>query len=182
MLSVIYLMNWKNNDYFYVGQSSNFDRRKGKHIGSLKSGNHHNQKVQNVFNKYGEPQFHIIEECEPHKLNEREQFYLDLLFDEPACVNVMNKVGKWYSGKHTEKIKSKMRRPKTKEAKLKMREAKRGKMIAVLQMSLDNKLIATFESVREAARVTGICHSEISRCVQGKKAKTSGYIWRRAGV
>ena len=39
------------------------------------------------------------------------------------------------------------------------------------------ELLATFPSTREAERVTGINHSSISKCCNGKYKSTGGYIW-----
>ena len=40
------------------------------------------------------------------------------------------------------------------------------------------ELLATFTSTREAGRVTGIDHSLISKCCNGKLKSSGGYIWR----
>ena len=46
---------------------------------------------------------------------------------------------------------------------------------------LDKKtgeLLATFPSTNEAERVTGINHSHISLCCNGKRKSAGGYVWR----
>ena len=112
---VIYIASWTNNSYFYIGQTQCFRNRKYTHSCTLKNNRHKNPKLQNVFNKYGEPQFHIIEECEIEELDQREQFYLDLLFNDPNCLNIAKYAEATRRGiKHTE------------EAKQKMSEAKKG--------------------------------------------------------
>ena len=40
------------------------------------------------------------------------------------------------------------------------------------------ELLATFPSTIEAERVTGINHSHISKCCNGKLKSAGGYIWR----
>ena len=40
------------------------------------------------------------------------------------------------------------------------------------------ELLATFTSTREAERVTGIDHGNISACCNGKYKSSGGYIWR----
>ena len=40
------------------------------------------------------------------------------------------------------------------------------------------ELLATFPSTHEAERVTGINHSSISECCNGKLKSSGGYIWR----
>ena len=40
------------------------------------------------------------------------------------------------------------------------------------------ELLATFHSTSEAERVTGIYHSNISKCCLGKLKSTGGYVWK----
>lgn len=109
MKSAIYLISWTNNHHFYIGQTQNFQTRKNRHLSSLIRNKHHNLRVQRVFNKYGEPQFHIVEECEIEELDQREQFYLDLLFSDPNCLNVSKYAEAPNRGlKHSEKTKKKI--------------------------------------------------------------------------
>ena len=42
------------------------------------------------------------------------------------------------------------------------------------------ELLATFPSLAEAERVTGIAHSHISQCCLCKRKSAGGYIWRHA--
>lgn len=108
-MPVIYIINWINNNYFYVGQTKNIKQRENKHLYRMKKNKHENSRIQNVYNKYGEPQFHIIEECSIEELNEREQFYLDLLFDEPDCLNLAkDAIAPTRGLKHSAEAKKKM--------------------------------------------------------------------------
>lgn len=43
-----------------------------------------------------------------------------------------------------------------------------------------SELLATFPSTMEAGRVTGIYHSSISSCCNGKLKSAGGYVWRYA--
>ena len=84
----IYVFVWTENKYFYIGQSQNLRKRKNEHLNLLKNKKHSNTKFQNVYNKYGEPHFEIIEECIVDELNQREQFFLDLLIEDLNCLNI----------------------------------------------------------------------------------------------
>ena len=42
------------------------------------------------------------------------------------------------------------------------------------------ELLATFPSIREAERVTGINKGHISQCCNGKRKSAGGYVWRYA--
>lgn len=50
------IINIINNDR-YVGQTTNFSRRKQEHLKKLRENNHPNPKLQNAWNRYGEDNF-----------------------------------------------------------------------------------------------------------------------------
>jgi group I intron endonuclease len=52
-----------------------------------------------------------------------------------------------------------------------------GKFKKVQQISLDGKLIAVFESIKEAALILGIQSQNITKCCKGLRTKTGGYRW-----
>ena len=49
---------------------------------------------------------------------------------------------------------------------------------SVKQYTKDGIFIAEYESVSEAERQTGICHSSISEYCNGKRKSAGGYIWK----
>jgi group I intron endonuclease len=79
----IYRILCLGNQEFYYGSAVNFARRQQEHLYRLRKQNHKNHHLQNAYNKYGKDcfVFEFIEEVEPEKLFEREQFYLDKMFD-----------------------------------------------------------------------------------------------------
>lgn len=64
----------------YVGQTTNFNRRKTEHFSKLKQGIHPNPKLQNSFNKYGEENFIInkiqFDDITKQELDEQEIYYI----------------------------------------------------------------------------------------------------------
>jgi len=50
----------------------------------------------------------------------------------------------------------------------------------IIQYDLENNYIATFESAREAERITGIGYKMISRVCKGERPYTHGFIWKFA--
>ena len=54
---------------------------------------------------------------------------------------------------------------------------KRSKQVQMLDKQT-GELLATFPSLMEAVRVTGIYQSDISKCCNGKYKSAGGYIWR----
>lgn len=64
----------------YIGQTINYPKRKRSHISHLINGKHHNEHLQNAWDKYGEDKFEIeiIEECTVSELDMKEKHYIDL--------------------------------------------------------------------------------------------------------
>ena len=71
------------NGKIYVGSSKEIESRWQRHIVDLRTGKHHNIKLQRAFCKYGESafMFEIIEHTSENTLLEREQYYLDTYCD-----------------------------------------------------------------------------------------------------
>jgi hypothetical protein len=49
---------------------------------------------------------------------------------------------------------------------------------AVLQLSMDEKIIKRWNSMTQASRETGACLSEISKCTRSHNLSAGGYKWR----
>ena len=80
-ISGIYCIENKTNGKKYIGQSINIIREwRGYHRVKLRNGNHHNNHLQNSWNKYEESNFvhFILEECVPEQLNDKEKYYISL--------------------------------------------------------------------------------------------------------
>jgi hypothetical protein len=75
MNGVIYKIINKVNGKFYLGSSTQFDRRKKTHLWKLTKGIHHSIYLQNAFNKYGVEafEFHILYESEDIKADEQKE-------------------------------------------------------------------------------------------------------------
>lgn len=86
MNSGIYKLEW-DSGYYYIGQSQQLKERAYQHKRRLSRGDHENKALQSVFNKYGIFNFIVLEYCEIEKLNEKEQYYLDLYFKNRKCCN-----------------------------------------------------------------------------------------------
>lgn len=53
------------------------------------------------------------------------------------------------------------------------------KKIKVQQFTLDNKLVATFESIYNAENMTGIHRGNIAKVINGRAKSVGRYIWRK---
>lgn len=63
----------------YIGSSVNLEQRLKTHKRQLLSGTHGNNKLQNAYNKYKNFDFELVEFVERDKLQQREQYWIDLL-------------------------------------------------------------------------------------------------------
>lgn len=65
MKGIIYKITSIVNNYFYIGSTNNFNKRKNNHLWYLKKNKHCNKHMQNIFNKYTitNLKFEILEEC-----------------------------------------------------------------------------------------------------------------------
>ena len=93
----------------YVGQSIDVHRRGNKHFSDLLRGAHHCEHLQRAFLKYGKEAFQhvVLEVCNPEKLTEREQYWMDYYKDNgiyntaPAAGSVLGIV---FSDDHKKRI------------------------------------------------------------------------------
>lgn len=49
----------------------------------------------------------------------------------------------------------------------------------VYQCKLNGEIVATFDSIRDAAHETGISYAQIYNCLKGQTKKAAGYIWKK---
>ena len=78
MESGIYQIYNPINNKRYIGSSINIQRRLKEHKRNLRGGYHHNQHLQNAWNKYKDVLiFEHLEYCEPEYLLDLEQQYID---------------------------------------------------------------------------------------------------------
>ncbi|HSH35485.1 GIY-YIG nuclease family protein [Schnuerera sp.] len=101
----------------YIGQTVNYNKRKKRHLSSLKNGNHHNEHLQRAFDKHGEDSFKIelIKKCNIEELDKLERYYIKEL---DAC-NHDKGYNMMYGGQRYRNF--------TKEVRLKMSEAGKGR-------------------------------------------------------
>jgi group I intron endonuclease len=89
-VSAIYKITNKLNMMFYIGRSVNVEKRLKQHRWDLKANRHHNPKLQNSFNKYGEENFEFsiafIED--PEYLIIAEQILIDEGLLTGRCFNI----------------------------------------------------------------------------------------------
>ena len=76
---IYFIINKKNHER-YVGQTTNFQRRKNEHLFKLSQNIHPNPKLQNAYNKYGLESFEIqkiqFDDISKEELDEQEVYYI----------------------------------------------------------------------------------------------------------
>jgi hypothetical protein len=82
----IYKLYWDSCKFYYIGKSGNIGDRYISHLRDLKKNKHPNGKLQHAFNKYGEPNVDVLEECEYEDLILIEMGHIKpLMNDEYLC-------------------------------------------------------------------------------------------------
>lgn len=109
MTSCIYVILNVQNTKVYIGSSVHFKSRKWAHLTKLRACKHHSRHLQSAYTKHGEENFifDIIEKCEPFKLIEREQFWIDTVKPE---YNIQLKADSRLGVKASEETKAKLRK------------------------------------------------------------------------
>lgn len=157
------ILNIKTNA-LYIGSAVNLNRRGVSHFRQLNQKKHHNQKLQSVFNKYGEENFKfkvITVVHDKSKLIEREQFYLDLLKPE---YNICKIAGSTLGNKGSDIFR----------AKRKLLQSK-----PVVQLDMQGNFIAEFESAKVAGiKLFNNQYSAISSTCLGKFYHVKGFRWQ----
>lgn len=164
------LKNIKNGK-IYIGQTSmKFRRRMKKHLRELEQNIHSNQHLQNVWNQNKSVLiFGIIEECDNiQQLNQREKYWIQY-YDSCNPKRGYNKTFGGRNWKYSKETIEKMRKIKAKDVGL-----------SISQYNKNGDWVATYCSIREAARQTGAHEFSIRRVLNPNlpNCKTAGgYQW-----
>lgn len=162
----IYKITFPNGHYYY-GQALSINRRFAQHKREFKKGIHSNKRLQNCYNKYGEPVFEVVEECEKDKLNITESKYLFEHIDNELCCNMCRE------GRSPKGIK----RSKEFNDKISRYQRLNGKCKPVYMFSRDNMdMLAKFDTIRNAEKAIGANPKDVQKsCKSNGKYNVRGY-------
>ena len=187
----IYKITCLSNNKIYVGSAfgtknsskkrNGFYRRWEEHIKSLRENNHHNKHLQSAWNKYSENsfEFEIIEICDLADAIDKEVYYIKLFkaADHNFGFNMLDgHLGNYkkHTEEHNRKISNSL---KGKERPL---EIVKKWSNEVQQFNEKMELIATYYSMSEAERKTGIMRQDIGQaCIGIKIKKAGGFFWKK---
>lgn len=191
-LNGIYRIYSKTTNKSYIGMASAYKNknknRRGfyvryhTHLNKLLKNIHHNKYLQNSFNKYGKEDFifEILEICKPEECSNLEIKYMDL-YKSMITENGYNIIKQPLSrfGKKTSfEIREKLSNL-YKNVKRPLEIIKKWSN-SVSQYDLNGTFIASYYSMSEASRVTGIQRQDIGQSIIGRKCKTAGgFIWKK---
>ena len=156
------------NGMIYIGQSHNIHKRWIQHKYELNTQIHHNRKLQNAWNKYGEENFYffVIEKCEQDIINEREIFWIDYYnsANRDCGYNLStggenSSEGSVWSDEMKDKA-SKLRNPKK-----------------VVQVDIYGNIVKIWRSASNADRTLGLNSSNIIKCCEHKAIHCGNYLW-----
>lgn len=193
-ISGVYKITNIINNKFYIGSSIDIYRRLDAHQKTLNRNKHHSNHLQNAWNKYGESSFifEVLEELpmldnesklefKIRLVNGREQHYLDILMpwkgnigyninkDARSCLGIKRSVT------HCKNIsiakKGKPGHPHTKEWITILSKP-------VIQYDMNDNIIAEYNSITEAAKITGLILQNIGAVVNGKYIQSGGFKWK----
>jgi len=92
MTSGIYFIVHKESLKRYVGQAIDLDKRVKQHWQKLRDNIHDNNHLQSAYNKYGRDAFFVATTpCSTEDLTEREQYFIDTMWD--MCYNICKIAG-----------------------------------------------------------------------------------------
>lgn len=138
---------------FYLGSSTNFNKRKTEHLYDLRHNCHHSKYLQNAWNKYGEDKFEFIvfkdykAKASNKDLKSREQNYIDKF--NPAY-NVNRNASGWCND-----------------------------FVPVVQLSVTDKIIKYYPSIMQANIELGLdpYNVGITSMTHGRQKSAHGYKW-----
>ena len=159
----------------YVGSSHNIKRRWCEHRSTLRSRKHRSTRLQAAWDKYnGELDFKILEVCPPDHIEEREQFYINML---GAKLNTTPYVGNvWCNPETREKFKKIHGSEEWKKARseIALRVAKRR------GVKVDCSDGRSFDNFHRAAEAFGVSPSRIKYMSVTQRSGNLGVKFKRA--
>lgn len=156
-----------SNGHYYLGQAVDINRRFTQHKRELRKGIHANSRLQNCYNKYGDPIYELVEECSKEDLNDIETNYITKHIDDEMCCN-MCRIGRSPKG---------IERSQDFKDKVSAYQYLTGKNKPVYMFSRDEMhLLGKFRSISEAESTIGAASKTVqASCKSNGKYNVGKY-------
>lgn len=200
-VSGIYTITNLLDGKIYVGQTSDFTRRKSRHITQLQNNTHDNEHLQRSVNKYSLSSFNIemLVECDKELLNSEEHYWANLLntFNKNYGYNLRRThpyvgVSRGYKKRSTFTIakqeackksiilaQDSMRgKERTKEHIKNLTLSRHGKLRKIEVYNLDGSFYGSYDFIQDAVKETGVKMGSIKNNVQGRSKSTKKFTFK----
>lgn len=167
------------NNKFYIGSTNYLPSRKAQHFYHLRNNTHGNKHLQRSYNKYGIQnfQFIILEECDICNIEEREQYWIDLL--KPKYN--FRKIAKSNLGfNHSKKTKEKIKQTSLNHWQNEEYREKniKGRYKAIVCYDINGDFLFEFESAKKESEVLKVKPNTVTKICKDKGFSTHGYIFK----
>lgn len=189
---------------YYIGQAVNLKRRYNDFVNFKRTYTSKGSAIDNAREKYNSKDlwsYEILQECTREQLDELETKYINELDSANSRLGYNSTKGgdgtkgvAWGSEKQIQALKNRRTyvgkenpnygKHHSEEAKKRISEAAKGRKPKnlptkpVIQLTLDNKEIKTWDSITDAAKFLGCDKSLIMRVCQGVKKTAKGFHWK----
>lgn len=150
----------------------------------------HSRKLANLFEQHYIDKFNTFDERYGYNLTKGGQGVVGCVWDEERkkerSKKISGKGNPMYGRHHSEEVRRKMSEnrkgkyisPEMREFRTNvLLEANKKRQTPIRQLDMDGNVVATYEGISAASRITGINHSSIANCCLGKRDKTHGFRW-----
>lgn len=161
------LIDPRDNSKKYVGMSKDPNKRLKDHIyDSKRERTKKGNWIRKLVNNGLKPILVILEETDVENCAYWEEYHIKKLIGEGNVLLNYDDKGVGTCGKFN---------------KENLEKIKKNRGNKIIMYDLNGIQIKEFESLREASRITGINHGNISKCCSGKFKHTGGFIFKKIG-
>ena len=96
----VYKLYWPGTPYYYIGSSTDVEKRFRGHLSYIRIGRH-SKRVQHIADIWGMPKIKILELCQSEHHITRERLFVSTMIDKFHCLNSVKVSGRSFKA-HSE--------------------------------------------------------------------------------